>query len=401
LSFGKGGLSEKDFMTKVLLTVPRNVCVSRKNYMVLFIGILLFAMPMLIHAKTFSYNSGIKNIAAKIREEISAKDTVAFVDFKATTTQFTNRVIDDLTNELMERDIRVVDRQNLDRIHAEQNYQFSGYVNDAFAVELGRELGATAILLGTGENMVDYYRFSFRLLSVETARILVQSSINVRFNSTIRRLINDKAYKSSGIGTTHFLFGARLGPGIEFNTADEDMVGDGFSGNEESNTAFNTALYGAFRFNDMWSVQPELNFMVNNGMTIGDEYDEYITKISYTTLDIPLLVRWNFIQSPVVAGLIIGPYISLPISKVKTEVSGKGTRELDAEGFNLGVTGGFALGYKIGPGYLTADLRFLHDLNDAFNLRPIQVREDVNNVPPSNICIRRSLNITIGYEIYI
>jgi hypothetical protein len=399
-------------MMKLLLNVPCRVCGGRKNSVVsklrfekrLLVVMVLFLLPMMAQAKTFSYSKGIKHIAEDIKTKISANEIIALIDFNAnaTTTQFINSVIDDLTKELLGANkVRMVDRQNIDKIRAKQNYQQPGYVDDASAVEMGRELGATAILLGTGENMVNYYRFRFRLISVETAIILMQSSADVRFNQTMRRLINDKAYKASGIGTTHRLVGARLGAGKEFNTADEDMVGAEFSGNEKSNIVFNAALYGAFRFNDMWSVQPEINYMVNNGMKIGDEYDEYSANVSYTTLDIPLLVRWNFIQSPVLAGVIIGPYISLPISKVKTEVFGEGTRELDAEWFNLGVTGGFALGYKIGPGYLTADLRFLHDLNDALNLRPIQVREDVNDVPPSNICIRRSLNITIGYEFYL
>jgi TolB-like protein len=402
-----------DFIKKTLLTVLSRVCVLRKNSEVsklrfekrLLVVMVLFLLPMMAQAKTFSYSRGIKHIAEDIKTAISDSDVIAFIDFKATNTatiQFTDSVIDDLTNELLEvNKVRMVDRQNIDKIRAEQEYQQSGYVDDASAVEIGRELGATAILLGTGENMVNYYRFRFRLISVETAIILMQSSADVKTNQRMRRLINDKVYRSSGIGTTHWLVGARLGAGKEFNTADEDMVGEGFSPNEESNIVFNAALYGAYRFNDMWSVQPELNFMVNNGMTIDDEYDGYTSKISYRTLDIPLLVRWNFIQSPVVAGLIIGPYISLPISRVKTEFVGEGTIELDPEWFNLGVTGGFAIGYKIGPGYLTADLRFLHDLNDALNLRPIQVREDKDDVPPSNICVRRSLNITIGYEFYL
>jgi hypothetical protein len=396
-------------MMKLLLNVPHRVCGGRKNSGVsklrfekrLLVVMVLFLLPMMAQAKTVSYKNGIKQIAEDIKTAISANDIIALSGFKTTTTQFTDRVISDLTNELMERGVIVVTRKDLDEIRAEQSYQQSGYVDDVSAFEMGRGLGAKAILLCTGENMVDYYRFNFRLLSVETEKVLTVSTIDVRFNSTIRRLINDKAYRSSGIGTTHWLVGARLGPGIEFNTADEDMVDDGFSPKEESNTAFNATLYGAFRFNDMWSVQPEINFMVNNGMKIGDEYDEYSANVSYTTLDIPLLVRWNFIQSPVLAGVIIGPYISLPISKVKTEFVGEGTIELDAEWFNFGVTGGFSIGYKVGPGCFIADLRFLHDLNDAFNLRSIQVREETNGVSLSNICIRRSLNITIGYEFYL
>jgi hypothetical protein len=401
-------------MKKTLLTVPRRVCGGRKNSKAaklrfekrLLVVMVLFLLPMMANAETFSYNKGIKHISTEIKSKISANDIIALSGFKTTTTQFTDRVMSDLTNELMKHDVKVVTRKDLDKIREEQDYQQSGYVDDASAFEMGRGLGAKAILLCTGENMVDWYRFNFTMLSVEKEEILMVSTIDVRSNSTIRRLINDKAYRSSGIGTTHFLVGARLGPGIEFNTADEDMVGspedDGFKPNEESNTAFNAALYGAFRFNDMWSVQTEVNFMVNNGIKISG-HGNLIT-IDYTTLDIPLLVRWNFMQSPVVAGVIIGPYVSLPVGPLNLKVDDRGSA-LVVKGWTLGATGGFALGYKIGPGSLITDLRFIHDidlrsLNDSFET--IRVRDDFGDgVQDANICVRRSLNITIGYEFYL
>jgi hypothetical protein len=206
----------------------------------------------------------------------------------------------------------------------------------------------------------------------------------------MRRLLDEKAARSSGIGTTHFMIGGRLGPGFEINTADEDMVGDGYSPNEKSNVAFNVALYGAYRFNDVWSIQTELNVMLNNGMEISGHGDT--VKIDYPTLDIPLLVRWNFMQAPLVAGLVVGPYISFPVGKLNLSVGDRGSA-LDMEGYTLGIIGGFALGYKLGPGSLTADLRYLNDF------RSLSVREDFGDgMQDANICIRRSINITLGYE---
>jgi hypothetical protein len=90
------------------------------------------------------------------------------------------------------------------------------------------------------------------------------------------------------------MIGGRLGAGFEINTADEDMVESGYSPKERSNTAFNAAPYGAYRFNDLWLVQAELNLMLNNGMEISGQGNT--VKIDYPTLDIPLLVRWNFIR---------------------------------------------------------------------------------------------------------
>jgi hypothetical protein len=129
--------------------------------------------------QTLPYKDAIKIIASNIQSKITGNDIVAIVNFQAATSQFSNKVMNDLTNELIMERVRIIDRQNLDKIHVEQQYQISGYVDDKYAVSIGHELGAAAIILGNGENMADYYRFNFRMLSVETTEILMQFSINV------------------------------------------------------------------------------------------------------------------------------------------------------------------------------------------------------------------------------
>jgi hypothetical protein len=355
--------------------------------------IAFIALPLglghAVYGQTVSYHEGLQRVAERMGEKVAPRDSVAVAEFRAATSRFSDRVIDDLIDGLFALHVRVVDRQNLEAVRAEQEYQYSGYVDEESAVSLGHELGATAIILGSGENRADYYRFNFRMIAVETREILAQVSVNVRYDAAMRRLLDGK--ETSGIGTTRFLMGGRLGAGFEINTADKDLVGDGYSPKEKSNTAFNGTLYGAFRFNDVWAVQAELNFMLNNGMEISGQGDT--TRIDYATIDIPLLVRWHFIQSPVMAGLVIGPYISLPAGKLnmswRDDDLGDLGAALDMSGYTLGIAVGFALGYKLGPGSLAADVRYINDF------RSLYISEDDDE---TNICIRRSVNITVGYE---
>lgn len=352
--------------------------------------IILTGLPILGYSQNISYKDAIMVIAANIDAKITRNDIAAIVGFQSETLQFTARVIDDLTNKLVNGNVRMVDRQNLERIHAEQDYQLSGYVDDNSAVFIGHELGATAIIIGHGENMTDYYRFNFRMLSVETAEILMQSSVNVKYDSAMTRLLNRHTYNAGEIGNTRILIGARLGPGFEINTADEDMVGTGYSPNEKSNIAFNAALYGAFKFNTAWLIQPELNFMLNNGMEISGQGDDYA--IAYNTLDIPVFVRWNFMQRPVTAGILAGPYISLPLGKLNLTVQDEGSA-LDTTGFTFGIAGGFVIGFKLGPGYIAVDILYMNDFSS------LKVREDFGDgMQDANIAIRRSINLTFGYE---
>jgi hypothetical protein len=118
----------------------------------------------------------------------------------------------------------------------------------------------------------------------------------------------------------------------------------------------------------------------------------YTVKIDYTTMDIPLLVRWNFIQSPFIAGVLVGPYISLPIGKVNLSIDDRGSA-LDTVGISYGIAAGFAIAKKIGPGYITGDVRFFHDFAS------IMIQEDFGEgMQDAKIAIRRSINLTVGYE---
>jgi hypothetical protein len=345
-------------------------------------------VPTLVFAQTTSYGDAMKRVAYSIEGKLSGNSPIALLKFESSSERFSLRIINDLTELFINDNITVVDRQHMETILQEQNFQLSGYVSDESAVSIGYMLGAQSIIIGSGENMVDYYHLQFRMIGVESAIVQAQISLRVRYDSSMRRLLSTSG--GSGIGNSHFLIGARLGAGFEINTADEDMVGSGYSPKEKSNTAFHAALYGAFKFNEKWSIQPEVNFMINNGMEISGQ--GYTVTIDYTTLDIPVLVRWNFIQSPLLVGVLAGPYISIPIGKLNLSVDDNGSA-LDTTGISGGATGGFAVAYKLGPGYITADIRFLHDFAS------LKVREDFGNgMQDAKIGIRRSINLTVGYE---
>ena len=63
-----------------------------------------------------------------------------------------------------------VDRQQLDAIRAEQNFQYSGEVDDNAALEIGKFLGAQTIVLGAVSKLGNGYRMRIRALDVLTAK---------------------------------------------------------------------------------------------------------------------------------------------------------------------------------------------------------------------------------------
>ena len=358
-----------------------------KRVICLLVCMLLAALT--VYGQTSSYKDALKIAAASAAGNTERGEIAAVVDFRSSSPQFSQRVTGDLTALLLENGVRVVERRNIEPVLREQEFQYSGDVDENSMVSLGHLLGADSIITGSGENMADYYRMNFTMLSVETAEVLMRLSVNVRYDAAMTRLLSGRA-AAAEIGSTHFMAGLRLGAGFEINTADEDMTGEGYSPKEKSNTAFNVTLCGAFRFNPAWSIQPEINLMLNNGMEISGQ-GTTIT-IAYPTLDIPLLVRWNFIRAPLVAGIVLGPYISIPIGKLNLSFDDQGAA-LDTGGYTFGIAGGFALGLKAGPGHISADVRYINDFNALY------VREDFGyGVEDANICVRRSVNLTIGYE---
>jgi len=178
-------------------------------------------------------------------------------------------------------------------------------------------------------------------------------------------------------------FGFRLGGAFGLWAGLEDdrhyiFNGWGYYDFEESNRLnFNFAVYYAYTFRNNLSLQMELNFMVNQGFEeerqrgphVGEE--RRTTEITYTSLDIPILLRYSFFHG--LLGFLIGPHISIPIAGDFSE---------DASitfGLTVGGRGTMAVGQR---GYIVGEMRFLADFNEVF--------DDGRR--------RQALAITLGYE---
>jgi len=361
----------------------------RLKYTLVFTMVLFVSICGKAYTQTVSYADAINRIAFAIEDKLSGNaPPVAIIKFDSSSERFSSRIITDLTETLINDGIKVVDRQNLELILAEQNFQLSGYVSDESAVSIGHMLGAQSIIIGSGENMADYYRVNFKMLHVETATVQSQISQNIKYDSTVRRLLASS--DSDGVGSTRFAVGGRLGAGFGINTAHSDMVGTGVTPKEESNITFTGALFFAWRITDRFGIQPEIDIMVNNGIKATFADGGQVTA-SYHSLDIPLLLFFNIIHSPVRVSVFAGPYLAVPIGKMNMEVSGlSGGTSADTVGVNFGVTGGFSAGFRAGPGNIIGDVRYMNDFDEVnVNYRGNAMKG----------FLRRSVNVSIGYEL--
>ena len=100
-------------------------------------------------------------------------------------------IIDELiANVVNDRIFTVVDRQQLDQIRNEQQFQLSMEVDDKTATDVGRFLGAQTILLGTIVDIGGRHRLSIRALDVMTAQVRGQFNRNIPTSTAISAMVN-------------------------------------------------------------------------------------------------------------------------------------------------------------------------------------------------------------------
>ena len=91
--------------------------------------------------------NAIEESAQKIAAELPAEGRVAIVSFKAENKNLSDFVINELTTALIANGLEVADRQNLDFVKRELNFD-SGNINDERAAAIGRFLGAQFVITG-------------------------------------------------------------------------------------------------------------------------------------------------------------------------------------------------------------------------------------------------------------
>jgi hypothetical protein len=114
-------------------------------------------------------------------------------------------IIDELiANTVNDRIFSVVDRQQLDTIRAELNFQTSGEVSDESAQSIGQMLGAQIIISGAVSRIGALYRLRVRALSVQSAQIAGQFNRNIPDGPTVSALARSQAtgYGDGGSSNT-------------------------------------------------------------------------------------------------------------------------------------------------------------------------------------------------------
>lgn len=371
---------------------------GKKRRIVLALLIIVLCMPLFAAAD--KYDTAVTEIVSSFAKVLGSDTPVAFISVDSDSEGFARRFMSDVERELVNSDVYVLDRSNIDAMISELEFQTSGLVDDDRAVSIGHMLGARMIISAKAYNMVSAYHVDIQLIDIETTLVKRHLVYDLKYDTNLRNILNGT---SSNIGSQKIGIGARGGMAFEFNKAHEDMVGTGLRPGEESPKSIVPTLSVFYRVLDNLKLQVEFSYFITNGISIYDYYTEDADKdylfdidIKYSTLEIPVLLAWNFIQKPLNVDIFGGAYVSVPVSAVMMSMvekysEHKAEAALDASGFVYGVVGGFDVGFRIGPGNLVLDARYFYDLV------PTKARGDLIG-GESGLLYRKGVVVSAGFS---
>lgn len=140
-----------------------------------------------------SLDNAIQLSAKELESALPNGVKIAVLSFKSDSQQFSDYVIEELMGGLVKgKKLVVVDRNSLDLVRQEWNFQSSGEVSDDSAQSIGKILGAQAVVSGNLIDMGNAYRFRIYSLNVETAAREASAMITIRKDDQIAYLLKDK-----------------------------------------------------------------------------------------------------------------------------------------------------------------------------------------------------------------
>jgi TolB-like protein len=191
-----------------------------------FLFVLAVLTSAVLAQSPITLDDAIIKGAQDIQEKLAKGVKIVVLNFDSPTAKFSNYVLDEMIGRLASGGkLTVVDRQNLELIKKEMNFQLSKEVSPASMQEIGMKLGAQSIVAGSLEDMGTYFRIRFRTIEVVSATIQVTTSLNVKKDTQTNVLLQG-APTSGQTSTTTGGSSTEYPNGLNFSTGRK--VGAGF-----------------------------------------------------------------------------------------------------------------------------------------------------------------------------
>jgi hypothetical protein len=166
-------------------------------------------------SQTVDLDAAVRETSNYLNEQLPQGNKLVILNIQSEFPALSEYIIDELiANTVNDRVFSVVDRQQLDAIRAELNFNMSEEVSVESAQNIGQMLGAQIIVSGAVSRIGDLYRLRVRALSVQTAEIKGQFNRNIPEGPTVAALVQSRA---TGYGSA--VVANRAGSGLSTSAA--------------------------------------------------------------------------------------------------------------------------------------------------------------------------------------
>jgi len=169
--------------------LPKNIFA-----VILCVGLGTAVLDGTVHAQE-NLERALERQARYIVRTIPANSTVAIVNIRSDSSRLSDYIISRISDHVIgnRRNITFVDRNQLDILRREINFQYSGEVSEETMVTIGRMIGARIIITGSLVDAGMHYNFNIRLLEAETARFFGSNSYNVLHDDQMNGFLPNSA----------------------------------------------------------------------------------------------------------------------------------------------------------------------------------------------------------------
>lgn len=144
-----------------------------------------------VAAPAAAFEQEVTDVATQIRESLGSSDrtmaVVDFVDVSGERTELGRFLAEEMSVALLEVGFKIIDRAHLARIMEESRLGQSGIVDPETAKELGKIIGADALVTGTLTTLGEGLRMTVKILDTDTATLVAGARTTISLNDELRR----------------------------------------------------------------------------------------------------------------------------------------------------------------------------------------------------------------------
>jgi TolB-like protein len=197
--------------------------------LMLMLGIL---QGMVYSQEALALDQALQETAMYLKDRIEPGSKVVVLNFQSDYIDLSNYIIDETIAHLVNLgNMTVVDRQNLETIRQEMDFQMSGEVSDESAQSIGRKLGAQIIVSGSIAPLGDLYRLRVRAIEVETATIQGVDNHSIKLDGILATLTKNRSYRGPAVSRSADTYDAgrfALDGKTRFGFSVNAMIGTGW-----------------------------------------------------------------------------------------------------------------------------------------------------------------------------